>query len=77
MKLYVPGSESPKRVALLLKMTKISSPNIIAAITMHLVNGADEALAAYSYDVDISNLRRALTRINEIIGYHNQLIETR
>ena len=77
MKLYVPGRESQKRVTILLKMTKIQSVNIIAAVRGVLVNGWSEELASEVYDVDGSNLKRALSRINEIIGYHNQLNEER
>jgi len=77
MKLYVPGRESQKRVTILLKMTKIQSVNVIAAVRGVLVNGWSEELASEVYDVDGSNLKRALSRINEIIGYHNQLNEER
>ena len=77
MKLYVPGRESQKRVTILLKMTKIQSVNVIAAVRGVLVNGWSEELASEVYDVDGSNLKRALNRINEIIGYHNQLNEER
>jgi hypothetical protein len=77
MKLYVPGSESKERVAVLLKMTKISSVSVIAALYDHLTKGSTEELAAYMYDVDLSNLKRALKRINQMIDYHNQLTELR
>ena len=73
MKLYVPGRESDKRVRILIKLTKITSNDIIAALRAHLVKGWTEELAAYTYDVDISNLKRALRRINDVIGLHNQL----
>ena len=73
MKLYVAGCESDQCVSLLLKMTKITSVNVIAAIRSHLVKGYTEELASFTYDVDLSNLKRALKRINEIINLHNQL----
>ena len=51
MKLYVAGRESDKRVSILLKMTKITSVNVIAAIRSHMVKGWTEELASFTYDV--------------------------
>ena len=73
MRLYVAGCESDKRVVLLIKMTKISSLNIIAALRAHLVKGWSQELSSFTYDIDLSNLKRALDRINDVIGLHNQL----
>lgn len=46
MKMLLRGAESPERITLMLKMTGIRSPEIIAAIYEHLQFGMREKHAA-------------------------------
>ena len=65
MKVLLKGHESKERVELLLSLTRIDSEPQIKAINLHLVNGAEDTLAATTYGVSKSNLSRALKTLNE------------
>lgn len=77
MTLYAPGAESAARVDVLIKMAGITSEPLINAIKDHLVHAWPIAIAALRHDYDKSNLQRGLSKINDQISYHNQLMELR
>lgn len=68
MRYLVVGGESKERLALLFKLTKISSEDIQAAIEDHLFKGHPENIAVMLNDVTRSNFIRALSRLNEVAG---------
>lgn len=65
------GMESNERVSLLLKLTKISSEDVIAAIYHHLCNGVTTEHAAIIHDIKPGQLSRAMTKLNAI----NDIVE--
>lgn len=65
MRYLVQGSQSEERFQWLLKLTKISSEDMIDALRYHLVKGLAESTAAHIADVKLSNLKRALDTLNE------------
>lgn len=73
MKMLLRGAESQERVKLMLKMTGIRSPGIVAAIYSHLQLGLREKLAAMKHGVDQRNLNRALKRLNNFAKDYEEL----
>jgi hypothetical protein len=62
----IQGSESAERLQLLLRFTKISSPQIIAALKDHFVIGHQETRAAIRNGVKESNLTRAINTLEDV-----------
>jgi DNA polymerase III delta prime subunit len=60
---FLPGCEKPERLELLLKLVGLKSESVIEALTRHLVNGLNESAAAAICQVDDSNFRRALAKL--------------
>lgn len=65
------GSQTTQRLNLLLQHVKIKSPNIIAALHDHLVNGSAANVAAALNQVPEPNLTRALNSLKK----HAQITE--
>lgn len=65
------GKESPERVAVLIKITRLTSEPIKAAIYDCLCNGISEPMAVSLNQVPQQNLSRALKRLR----YINSLVE--
>lgn len=66
MRVLLSGGESECRVKLLLKLTRIVSPDIIAALHDHLVRGINDTAAATFNGVSDSNFNRALNTLNDV-----------
>jgi len=64
MRYIVQGSQSEQRFNMLLKLTRISSEDVIDALRDHLVVGLAETTAATINNVSLSNFNRALTSLN-------------
>jgi len=73
MKYLVRGAESPERIALLLKFTRITSEPQIDAITDYLCKGRPLDISAGSNGIKESNLNRALSKLDEKTGIHEAL----
>lgn len=73
MKMLLRGAESPERIKLMLKMTGIRSPGIVAAICSHLCSGMRETSAAIKHGVEQQNLNRALKRLNSFAKDYEEL----
>lgn len=73
MKMLLRGAESPERIRLMLKMTGIRSPEIIAAIYEHLQFGMREKHAAIKHGVEQQNLNRALSTLNDFAKDYEEL----
>ncbi|WP_351189259.1 PapB/FocB family fimbrial expression transcriptional regulator [Shewanella sp. TB4-MNA-CIBAN-0142] len=65
MKYLIQGGESAERMVLLLRFTKICSPQIIAALNDHFVTGHQETRAAIRNGVKESNLTRAINTLED------------
>ncbi|MPY26940.1 PapB/FocB family fimbrial expression transcriptional regulator [Shewanella sp. YLB-07] len=75
MNYLLPGGEQPKRLQLLLLLTKIKSEPQIAALTEHYVNGLPAERAAARFMIEKSNLSRAQTRLEEVASIIEQIKE--
>lgn len=60
------GLESREGVEILLSFTKCSSEQMKKALTLHLVNGADESTAVMMSGAIKSNFNRDLKKLNEV-----------
>lgn len=60
------GLESSEGVEILLSLTKLSSDQMKKALTIHLVNGADDTTAVMISGVSKSNFSRDLKKLNEV-----------
>lgn len=69
------GSETRERMELLLKLTKITSENMISAIIDHYVNGLRQEHAALLNGIKQQNLNRTVKRLNELAGVVEQIKE--
>lgn len=65
MRYLTQGSQCEERLALLLRLTKISSEDVIDALSDYLVRGLAESTAASINGVKLSNFKRALDTLNE------------
>lgn len=69
------GSQTTQRLNLLLQHVKIKSPNIIAALHDHLVNGSAANVAAALNQVPEPNLTRALNSLKKHAEITEQIKE--
>ena len=65
MKCLYPKSQSQVRLNLLLESCKIESPDIIGALSDHLVRGINKTAAAALNSVPAGNLSRALKSLDK------------
>ncbi|SQH76971.1 conserved protein of unknown function [Shewanella benthica] len=75
MNYLLPGGEQPKRLQLLLKLTKITSEPQIAALTEHYVNGLPAERAAARFMIETSNLSRAQAKLEKVASIVEQIKE--
>lgn len=66
MKYLIQGGESAARFDALLKFTKISSSDILAALHDYLVRGFSDSAAAAMNGVPLPNFNRALNTLNNV-----------
>ncbi len=69
MNLLIAGFESPKRIELMLSLTKISSDNLIKALMLHYTVTYLESApwrAVIKHDVQLSNFVRGQERLEEV-----------
>lgn len=69
------GSESFKRLSLLLSMTGIRSENAIGALSDHLVKGVDLKTASAANGVSVSNLERDIGKVNDVAAFVAEIEE--
>lgn len=75
MKVLIKGSQTEKRLDLLLSLTGIDSPNKIEALNMHLVAGWDAGISARTNVVDVGNFSRCLATLEEVAQTVEQIKE--
>lgn len=63
MRYLYQGSQSERRFQVLIRMTRITSEDVVEALHDYLVKGRDDALAAAVNGVHKSNFNRALARV--------------
>lgn len=68
MKSLVCGAESRERIELLISLTSIKSEGIKEALKNHYVNGMSESAAAAFEDVQQSNVKAAMLRLEKVAG---------
>lgn len=73
--MLVQGQESEKSIDLLISMTKIKSEQVIDALKMHFVAGAQLQMSAEANGLEKSNLSRDVKKINLIAAKINQYFE--
>lgn len=66
MNRLLPGFESAKRLDLLLSLTKISSPEVIAALKLHYTTALPTERAAARLGIESSNFNRGQKRLEEV-----------
>ena len=64
MNVLLQGHESPKRVELLIGLTKIQGDKMKKCVNSHLVNGMSVALVTSTYSTTPFNFNRALKAVN-------------
>ncbi|QYK02429.1 adhesin biosynthesis transcription regulatory family protein [Shewanella psychrotolerans] len=62
----VQGHENRESMAVLLKLTRITSPNKVDAIMAHLVDGLPAKRAYWRYQVDQRKFSQALAKLNQV-----------
>ncbi|MCT8871593.1 hypothetical protein KXJ80_10185 [Shewanella xiamenensis] len=62
------GSEPERKIDLLLSLTRITSEPTIAALKLHYTTGLDAERCAARHRIELSNLMRAQTTLNSIMG---------
>ena len=62
------GSESERKLDLLLSLTRITSEPTIAALKLHYTTGLDPERCAARHRIELSNLMRAQTTLNSTMG---------
>ncbi|MCS6204012.1 hypothetical protein G3447_04345 [Shewanella baltica] len=62
------GSESERKLDLLLSLTRITSEPTIAAIKLHYTTGLEPERCAARHFIELSNLMRAQTTLNNTMG---------
>ncbi|MFT5725809.1 MAG: hypothetical protein ACI9JN_002939 [Bacteroidia bacterium] len=75
MKYLIQGGESAERLQLLLQLTNIESPDIVAALQDHFVAGYQDTVAAVRNNVKKSNLSRAIARLEQVTFTVEQIKE--
>lgn len=62
----LPGFESKRRIELLLSLTRISSPDVIAALTLHYTSALPAERAAARHGIEVSNFMRGQKKLEQI-----------
>ncbi|MCS6177756.1 hypothetical protein [Shewanella baltica] len=62
----LPGFESKQRIELLLSLTRISSPEVIAALTLHYTSALPAERAAARHGIELSNFMRGQKKLEQI-----------
>lgn len=62
------GSESERKLDLLLSLTRITSEPTIAALKLHYTTGLEPERCAARHFIELSNLMRAQTTLNNTMG---------
>jgi hypothetical protein len=75
MKCLIQGCEPAERLKLLLQLTNIESPDIVAALHDHFVAGHQDAVAAIRNSIKKSNLSRAIARLEQVAFIVEQIKE--
>ncbi|NMD52698.1 hypothetical protein HG547_13865 [Shewanella sp. DNRA4] len=66
MNYLLPGFESKRRIELLLSLTRISSPEVIAALTLHYTSALPAERAAARHGIEVSNFMRGQKKLEQI-----------
>ncbi|QYK07600.1 hypothetical protein [Shewanella mangrovisoli] len=66
MNYLLPGFESKRRIELLLSLTRISSPDVIAALTLHYTSALPAERAAARHGIEVSNFVRGQKKLEQI-----------
>lgn len=66
MNYLLPGFESKRRIELLLSLTRISSPEVIAALTLHYTSSLPAERAAARHGIEVSNFMRGQKKLEQI-----------
>jgi hypothetical protein len=66
MNYLLPGFESAKRLTLILSLTRISSPDVISALTLHYTTTLPVELAAARHKIVLSNLVRNQKKLEKV-----------
>ncbi|MFB2653842.1 hypothetical protein [Shewanella seohaensis] len=66
MNYLLPGFESKQRIELLLSLTRISSPDVIAALTLHYTSALPAERAAARHGIEVSNFMRGQKKLEQI-----------
>ena len=66
MNYLLPGFESKRRIELLLSLTRISSPDVIAALTLHYTSALPAERAAARHGIEVSNFMRGQKKLEQI-----------
>jgi hypothetical protein len=75
MKCLIQGCEPAEHLLLLLQLTNIESPDIVAALHDHFVAGHQDAVAAIRNSIKKSNLSRAIARLEQVAFTVEQIKE--
>tara|TARA_R110001583_G_scaffold92644_1_gene235311 strand:+ start:25 stop:288 length:264 start_codon:yes stop_codon:yes gene_type:complete len=75
MKYLIQGREPAERLQLLLQLTNIESPDIVATLNDHFVIGHQDTVAAIRNNVKKSNLSRAIARLEQVAFTVEQIKE--
>ncbi|MBW0298536.1 hypothetical protein B4P00_20330 [Shewanella xiamenensis] len=62
------GSEPERKIDLLLSLTRITSEPTIAALKLHYTTGLDAERCSARHFIELSNLNRAQSTLNSIMG---------
>ncbi|MGE6315903.1 hypothetical protein ACQKC1_08955 [Shewanella baltica] len=62
------GSESERKIDLLISLTRITSEPTIAALKLHYTTGLDLERCAARHFIELSNLMRAQSTLNNTMG---------
>ena len=63
---FLPGAEKPEKIEVLIKLSNIRSEKMLDAIRYHLLKGSPVSVAAVINEVDESNLRRAMDKLEKV-----------
>jgi hypothetical protein len=66
MNYLLPGFESTKRLTLILSLTRISSPDVISALTLHYTTSLPAERAAARHQIELSNLVRNQKKLEKV-----------
>lgn len=66
MNRLLPGFESKQRIELLLSLTRITSPEVVAALTLHYSSALPAERAAARHHIALSNFMRGQTRLERV-----------